>query len=468
MPRLFNPLEFNEQWLDRLSAADPYQPKEVESIDSRLRNKILELTDKGNNFKEFHNNPLSKEAGEFLDAYTQEYFPAVEEAARKAGRLSADEEAAKFKRMTGLDIFDNQPLDIDRLRAHDIYSHIRPYEAGLAPDYRENVVIKTNALPPERFRDRIKDLVGINRDKINKSYNVPNNPVTPFNENFAIINDGAVGSDSGIYRQPEYVKRLAMEQGIYKGMDVAHTSEALEKYIGDILDVRNLGSFPNTDVLRQSMGENYHTTSFDAQYLLDDNTKPDFLEKLKKQYSQIGELLSDKYFEPANKEIAKINALVMGTPSVEEGAENYELQPHDSRSRFNTFMDDLEEGQKHAQRVGFRQTNPSSYAGIPGRTFLNAVPPAAAAALGPIGDIVDIATGMQNVKSNNPVKKAAGVLNVGAGTSGIAALAGGINPLIPLTLGSVGATTEVLSDPKKRDAAFNSMRLRGPLVMPRY
>ena len=169
-----------------------------------------------------------------------------------------------------------------------------------------------------------------------------------------------------------------------------------------------------------------------------------------------------------SKEIAKINALVMGTPSVEEGAENYELQPHDSRSRFNTFMDDLEEGQKHAQRVGFRQTNPSSYAGIPGRTFLNAVPPAAAAALGPIGDIVDIATGMQNVKSNNPVKKAAGVLNVGAGTSGIAALAGGINPLIPLTLGSVGATTEVLSDPKKRDAAFNSMRLRGPLVMPRY
>lgn len=463
MPRPFNPLEFNEQWLDRLSAADPYQPKEVESIDSRLRNKILELTDKGNNFKKFYNNPLSKEAGEFLDAYTQEYFPAVEEAARKAGRLSADEEAAKFKRMTGLDIFADPTLDIDRLRAHDIYSHIRPYEAGLAPDYRENVVIKTNALPPERFRDRIKDLVGINRDKINKSYNVPNNPVTPFNENFAIINDRAVGSDSGIYRQPEYVKRLSMERGIYKGMDVANTAAALETDIGNKLDVRNLGSFPNTDVLRQSMEENYHTTSFD-------NAKPEFLEKLKKQYSQIGELLSDKYFEPANKEIAKINALVMGTPSVEEGAENFQLQTHNDRSRFNTFMNDLEEGQKHAQRVGFRQTTPSSYVGIPGRTFLNAVPPAAAAALGPFGDIVDIATGTAAAqdKSKNPIQRSAGVVNVGAGTSGIAAMAGGINPMIPVGLAATGATMEVLSDPKKRNPMLRFMRSRGPLIMPNY
>ena len=112
MPRPFNPLEFNEQWLDRLSAAETYQPKDIgiESIDSRLRKKILELTDQGYNFPEFERDPASTKAGEFLDAYTQEYFPAIEEAARKAGRLSAEEEAAKFERMTGLELFDDEVI----------------------------------------------------------------------------------------------------------------------------------------------------------------------------------------------------------------------------------------------------------------------------------------------------------------------------------------------------------------------
>ena len=253
---------------------------------------------------------------------------------------------------------------------------------------------------------------------------------------------------------------------VYGGMNQPNTAQALKSDVMKKLDLIDPSDdFANWETLNQSIDENYQRNKWEYADL-----KPGVIDKLKKQYSQIGEILSDKYFEPANREIAKINALIMGTPTLEEGGDKLDLKTHDDRAAFNYMMESIEDAQKRNHRLGLRQTAPSSYVGenIPGRTFLNAMPPAAAAALGPIGDVVDIATGMQDAKSDNPVKKAAGVLNVGAGTSGIAAMAGGINPLIPLTLGSVGATTEVLSDPTKRDAAFNLMRSRGPLIMPRY
>lgn len=469
MPRPFNILEFNEEWLDRLNEADPYNPKDIEDVDPSLRKRILEMTDGGHNFTKFNIDPASKQAGEFLDAYTQEYFPAIEEAARKAGRLSAAEEAEKFARMTGLD---SDLSSDERLRAHDTYSHIRPYEAGLSPDYRENVVIKTNALPPKNFKERIKDLVGINRDSLNKRFFVPNNPVTPFNENFAILNDTVVGSHIGIHRQPEYVKRFAREN-IIDAMELTGTSQTLERDIFNKLRLKKAwdDADANQGVLDQSMDENYITGNNRGR-VIDYNPTPNFLDKLKKQYSQISELLNDKYIEPANKEIMKVNALMTGTPALDEGGDEMSLLTHDKRTRFNRIMNEIEDAQNRSHRVGLRKTTPSSYVGenIPGRTFLNAVPPAAAAALGPIGDIVDIATGAAAAqdKSKNPIQRAAGVVNANAGAAGLAAIAGGVHPVVPIGLAVTGATMEVLSDPEKRNPMLKFMRSRGPLIMPNF
>tara|TARA_A100001515_G_scaffold64747_1_gene51275 strand:+ start:88 stop:1695 length:1608 start_codon:yes stop_codon:yes gene_type:complete len=167
----FDPQKFAEEYAERLRSSDEYRPKllYLPSSDPARMN----MADK---FEDIVSNPDKRsprrlgytgEDKDFIRQYKEEYFPKVQRLARDAKLPTIGEEIDEFVAKTGLE---DPRLDPDytfdlRQAQHEIHSHLRPYKAGFAPDYR-NLPAANPGTP--KFSS---------------------NPVSPINERFARILD---------------------------------------------------------------------------------------------------------------------------------------------------------------------------------------------------------------------------------------------------------------------------------------
>lgn len=167
----YNPKEFAESWLERLRSKDAYEPetlflpgRETEDFGQAFRAAQEKYVKEG-----------STEGREDLwKRYQTEYFPQVEELARRANRPTIGEEIDEFVKRTGLQDPRRNSFPIEDAR-HEIHSHLRPFQAGFMPDYR-NLPLNIEGLP-ETFKA---------------------NPVSPKNEKLALL------FDNKFYSNPRY------------------------------------------------------------------------------------------------------------------------------------------------------------------------------------------------------------------------------------------------------------------------
>ena len=169
----FDPQKFAEEYAERLRSSDEYRPKllYLPSSDPARMDMVKRYEDLKSKAtpkaRLYSGIDFTGEEKDFLRQYSEEYFPKIQRLARDAKLPTIGEEMDEFVAKTGLE---DPRLDPDitftmNAAQHDIHSHLRPYNAGFAPDYRNLPA----ALPgtPE----------------------FSSNPVSPLNEKFANILD---------------------------------------------------------------------------------------------------------------------------------------------------------------------------------------------------------------------------------------------------------------------------------------
>jgi len=160
----FNVQKFAEEYADRLRSIGEYTP-------TNLFLPTAEAQNVGTQFRTLINNSDLANEQAFVNRYLNDYLPRVTQLAEDANLPNISTEIDDFVAKTGLPDprLKNEYFNL-RDAKHEIVSHMRPYNAGFSPDYR--------------------NLEGLDA-----------NPVSPFNERLAIQLDGLISDNSAVREQ---------------------------------------------------------------------------------------------------------------------------------------------------------------------------------------------------------------------------------------------------------------------------
>lgn len=166
----FNVQKFAEEYADRLRSIGEYTPK-------NLFLPTAEAQNVGTQFRSLIGNSDFASEQSFMNRYLNDYLPRVTQLAEDANLPNISTEIDDFVAKTNLPDprLKNEYFNL-RDAKHEIVSHLRPYNAGFSPDYR--------------------NLEGLDA-----------NPVSPFNERFATQLDALISDNSAVREQRMFTPR---------------------------------------------------------------------------------------------------------------------------------------------------------------------------------------------------------------------------------------------------------------------
>ena len=151
----FNLQKFVEEYADRLRSIGEYTPK-------NLFLPTAEAQNVGTQFRSLIGNSDFASEQSFLNRYLNDYLPRVTQLAEDANLPNISTEIDDFVAKTKLPDprLKDESLVYETLK-HDIVSHLRPYNAGFSPDYRNLEGLDANPVSPfnERFATQLDALI---------------------------------------------------------------------------------------------------------------------------------------------------------------------------------------------------------------------------------------------------------------------------------------------------------------------
>ena len=153
----FNVQKFAEEYADRLRALGDYTPK-------NLYLPTPEAANVGTQFRTLIGMPEPATEQAFMNRYFNDYLPRVTQLAEDANLPNISKEIDDFVAKTGLpDPRLNPNFNLESAK-HEIVSHMRPYNAGFAPDYRNLQGLDANPVSPfnERLATQLDGMIADN------------------------------------------------------------------------------------------------------------------------------------------------------------------------------------------------------------------------------------------------------------------------------------------------------------------
>jgi hypothetical protein len=192
----FNVQNFAEEYADRLRSIGEYTP-------TNLFLPTAEAQNVGTQFRTLINNSDFATEQAFVNRYLNDYLPRVTQLAEDANLPNIRTELDDFVAKTGLPDprLKNPYFNLESAK-HEIVSHMRPYNAGFSPDYR--------------------NLEGLDA-----------NPVSPFNERFATQLDGFIadnytqGRETGMFT-PRSVQGMFAKSGFENALQESLQEQAIK------------------------------------------------------------------------------------------------------------------------------------------------------------------------------------------------------------------------------------------------
>ena len=153
----FNVQKFAEEYADRLRGLGDYTPK-------NLYLPTPEAANVGTQFRTLIGMPEAATEQAFMNRYLNDYLPRVTQLAEDANLPNISKEIDDFVAKTGLPDPRLRPNFNLESAKHEIVSHMRPYNAGFAPDYRNLEGLDANPVSPfnERLATQLDGMIADN------------------------------------------------------------------------------------------------------------------------------------------------------------------------------------------------------------------------------------------------------------------------------------------------------------------